>query len=362
MNIRITAAACAALLLVAAPVLADDAGPTDTASDATATSDAGSGADAGSLAGDATSTADAGVQPDTSDGPFSVNPCWDEKCPAEVAACKAAPDCAKLGKCVKDSGKSAGACGEELKLTKEQYDPAASLFNKISTCGWTACADPTKGTCKDRCGTFDDVSPCNCDGLCKDYGDCCADHQAQCPAMFSCKGFCDAKVTNTNSDKLACNCDASCPAGADCCTDYALQCKGTSCTPNCADKQCGPDGCGKTCGSCQAGAQCDFSGKCIGGGSSSGGTDATSSSSGGDGAGSSSGAVTDAGGTDGGSSGGASSGGSSSGTTTTTPTTSSDSGGCSAAPAGSSGSTGFMALILLALGGLWLRRRTLAGL
>ena len=388
---RTAFAAAVASLLFASPAFAEDAGATDASSGATPTADAGStDQDAGSTAdtttgaadagtgvtptADAGSTDDAGTTADTTTGAdagstdaimsvdttagdatsadgggtggqFTENKCWDEKCPKEVAACKANADCAFIAKCIKDTGDSAAKCAQDAKWDQNKFNAAFQIYNAISTCGWTACADPTAGTCKDRCGTFDNKAPCNCDGLCHQYKDCCADHKAMCAAMYSCKGFCGSNISNQNSDKLACNCGDSCPGGENCCDDHALQCKGTACQPDCTGKECGDDGCGGKCGDCTGGAVCN-SGKCIGGGSSSGGDDAGSSS-GGDDAGSSSGGSSSGGVTD------ASDAGSSSGGTTTTPPRTDD-GGCTA---GHTGNHGQLALVLIALGGLAILRR-----
>ena len=359
MIMRIAFAAAVASLLVAAPVFAEDAGSTDASSGVTPTADAGSAATdtSGASVADATTTptSDAGSATPTGDaggtgddasggGSFTVNPCWDEKCPKEVAVCKADPDCSLIAKCIKDKGDTAAKCAQDAGLDQAKFEAAFAKYSPISACGWTACADPNAGTCKDRCGTFDDKQPCNCDGLCHQYKDCCADHKAQCAAMYSCKGFCDSTISNQNSDKLACNCDASCPAGELCCEDYAITCGGTACVPKCAGKECGDDGCGKPCGACTGGAVCN-SGKCIGGGEVDAGTseEDTGASSGGS---SSGGTVTDT--SDTGSA-------SSSGGTTTTPPA--DDGGCSATPTSNNGA---LALLLLAIGGMAILRRRFA--
>ena len=44
------------------------------------------------------------------------------------------------------------------------------------------------GTCAHRCGMFDKSAPCQCNGGCGAYGDCCADYAAQCANPVQCMG------------------------------------------------------------------------------------------------------------------------------------------------------------------------------
>lgn len=382
---RTALAAAIACLLVAAPAFADeDAGSTDASSGVTPTADAGTTADAGAVddAGSSTPTADAGstadaggtddattsvdgvTSPDADDSPdggmsgggFTENACWDEKCPKEVDACKTDKVCNALATCIK-GGKTLNTCaGDQQKAgaTQEQLQAASATYNAIQECGWKACADPTKGTCVDKCGQYlGAAAPCNCDGFCVQYGDCCQDHKGVCSAMYSCGGGkCGQARGQDNAADTTCSCDDGCKAGDSCCGDYEVQCGGTKCEPSCTGKECGPDGCGGSCApGCSGGAACDAQGKCIGGGSSSGADagesdDAGASSGGASSGGTSSGGVADA--SDVGT-------GSSGGTTTTPPA---DSGGCSATPTSDNSQ---LALILFALAALALiRRRSMA--
>lgn len=352
---RTALAAALATMLLAGPAFAVDAGATDASSGVTPTADAGSTADAGTSA-DAGSSADGGSATDaggTTDS-FTLNPCWDEKCPKEVDACKKNADCAFLAKCVKDSkgDKTTTKCAQDAKWDQAKFSAASEIYTKILNCGWTACADPTKGSCKDQCGKYlGDNAPCNCDGFCVEYKDCCQDHKGICSDMYSCKGKCGQGRSQQNASQMTCSCAPNCKDDSSCCEDYDLQCGGAPCEPKCAGKECGDDGCGKSCGECTGGAVCDATGKCIGGGgSSSGGTadagsvsDAGSSSSGGSSGASSSGGATDATADTGSSSGG-----------TTTTTTNKDDSGCSATPTGNNAN---LALVLLALGMMVLVRR-----
>jgi hypothetical protein len=274
---------CTLVVLPAAAFAVEDAGSAP--EDATATV-----ADAGSSdiqftpdiepAIDVTATADISVPvdvmtpdttpADTTPGSFNVNPCWDEKCAKETAACKASANCVKIHDCGGDP-----KCIDPIVKADKA---AGDLFFAISDCGYKACNDPTKGSCKDKCGKFlGDTAPCNCDDACKDpkYGDCCADIDIVCATANSCEGKCG------KYDKAAtCQCDDQCDANGDCCDDIADKCPttpagdagtstgkdaGGSCT--CANKECGDDGCGHPCGAnkgaCASGASCSSAGKCL---------------------------------------------------------------------------------------------------
>lgn len=328
---------CAGLL--ATPAFAESDAGTGVPADATATTDGGStdaGGDAVNPPSDATGTGDS----------YTVNPCWAEKCPTEVAACKADATCDGWAKCVK-SGKSADECGTELKVSE-----VPAKFNEILNCGWKACADPNAGSCaapgkngaQNRCGQYDDNWKCNCDDACTQFGDCCADKDSVCVgSVGTCKDQCGQFL-----GKDVCNCDSECEGANDCCPDYKELCdNGGSCTPACDGKQCGPDGCGGNCGSCPGGSTCNAgAGKCESGGG--GGTDA---SAGGDSAGGGGGGATDAAGTDGTGTGTGGTGG------TATPTNASgSSSGCTAAPS-SNGAAGLLLVLGLVFGLVAFRRR-----
>ncbi len=359
MKKRIGFAGFVVVTLLAGPALAEtDAGSAP--QDATATTDAGS-TDAGSTdagSGDATSV-DA---PDATTGTstYTVNPCWDEKCKAEIDICKKTKGCHDLAVCVV-GGKSIDACSKALSSAKESLD----LFNNIQKCGWKACNDPNAGSCAlpgaggaaNRCGQYDPKWKCNCDDQCSQYGDCCADLAAVCGggggAGDSCKDKCDTPY----DDKAKCQCDADCVGNKDCCGDYEKECGGGgggTCTPKCDGKQCGADGCGGSCGVCPSGANCSgATGMCVGG---AGNTDAGGGGGGSDagfagdsGGGASDGSVTDASKTDSGT-------GAGTGQQPVAPAPASSS--CTAAPQSQGASS--LLLIALALAGVILLRRRVA--
>lgn len=329
-----TLPAALALCLASATAYAEDviSTPADVtaSSDATATTDTGGG--------------------DTGGGGFTPNPCWEEKCVKEVTACKANANCVKFAAC-KDQ-----ACQEAIAKADEA---AVKLYNAIANCGYKACNDPTKGTCKDKCGKFlGDTAPCNCDDQCKDYGDCCSDYDTVC-AKVAPKGSCKDSCGGQSGDG-ECYCDDQCVKMGDCCADIDTYCKGSTggdgggstgsdastCTPKCSGKNCGADDeCGGKCsGPCPTGGACDMATKTC----KTGGADAST------GGGSDSSTAADAGakldgGVDAGGTGNVGTG------TAGTATTSSSSGGCTANGSGN-GSLG-MAFGLLALMGLVVRRR-----
>lgn len=244
--------AVSVLCLAIAPLAAhavEDAGPTDPAP-----VDVQYPPDAGPTDVPAPQDVVAPPADTTATGSFSPNPCWDEKCPKETAACKALPDCV------------AAAAKGDLKNAE---------YGALANCGWKSCNDPSKGSCVGKCGKFDNTWPCNCDDACKDIGDCCADRATACPVAPAPVGSCaksdcakDSQGIDSTGAPAKCYCDSTCAQTKDCCADYETTCgKGGTgpCVPQCAGKKCGPDGCGKTCGVCGAGAVCDNAGQCLGG-------------------------------------------------------------------------------------------------
>ncbi len=323
-----------AIVLASLPayVLAEDAGSVPQPADATASSDVTSGGE------------DAGG----SRGSFNENPCWDDKCATETNACKADAACAKLVGCLK-------AKDEKCVADLQKSNPDAfKLLETLQNCGYKACNDPTKGTCKDNCGKFlGNNAPCNCDTACKQYGDCCQDYDALCGggggggAENSCQDKCGKFI----GDKAPCNCDDQCAEYDDCCPDYEKLCgegggggggaDAETCVPKCSGKTCGADdGCGGKCsGTCPNGGVCTATKTCSGGTTADAGTGAA-----------------DANAADGGSLADV-------GTTATPGTTkasasSSSSSGCTSTPV-SSNSMG-LALALLAVAGVVIARRRAA--
>lgn len=163
---------------------------------------------------DADPTEDAGPAVDVSvdaggGGPLNENPCWDEKCPEETSACKGDAFCAEVVGCIiADDADCIGSI-------QEDHPDSWDLYIAMEQCGYAACANPDGQSCEGKCGNFDQTWPCNCDDLCTQYGDCCADWEALCGGG------------------------------------------GPVCTPDCAGKECGSDGCEGTCGDCDAGEACN---------------------------------------------------------------------------------------------------------
>jgi hypothetical protein len=358
------AGALLAASLIASPAFAEADAGSGVPADATGTTDAGSTdagpTDAGS--GDAVGTPDSTTG---TTGGYTVNPCWEEKCKAEVDACKADKDCDAWAKCIKAGG-SQQDCANQLKVSG-----IPKGFTALSECGWKTCNDPNAGSCgapgkqgkPNRCGQWDDSWACNCDDACTQFNDCCKDKDTVCSGTTSgpsCKGMCDA------GDMGGCYCDGECTANKDCCPDYEKECGGGgTCVPKCDGKQCGPDGCQGTCGSCPTGSICNAAAGTCGSGNT-GGTDA----------GTGGGSDTTGGGTDAGTGGSDGTGGASDGTGgggdgstasdgtggtggtggNTTPPASSSSSGCTAAPS-SNGAAGLLLVIGLMACLVGLRRR-----
>ena len=200
---------------------------------------------------------------------FSPNPCWDEQCTAESAACQADADCTSFNKCWKKSGEEQQACFLELSeaVGEDAYAAADELHKALRECGWAACNDPNAGSCADpgkdgaanRCGQWDDAWACNCDDACDQFGDCCADMATVCVSQGgSCAGVCGSPDPQGD-----CYCDEACAQNGDCCSDYEAECSGGSCTPSCDGKQCGSDGCGGSCGTCEGSFECNADAQCV---------------------------------------------------------------------------------------------------
>lgn len=152
------------------------------------------------------------VYPASAEESFSQDPCWDESCPDELAACAANPVCKLIAKCIQD-GSSVLACYNEY-----GSQTAADLYTAIQECGWQACAT-NEGSCQGVCSYFG-AGVCNCDDLCEKYGDCCIDFW-------------------------------------DVCWEEPPPCEAS-----CASKSCGDDGCGGSCGTCAINESCDATGQC----------------------------------------------------------------------------------------------------
>ncbi len=78
----------------------------------------------------------------------------------------------------------------------------------------------------------------------------------------SCAGNCGKYTTDA-----PCQCDGGCFGFDDCCTDICTACAGEfeqqcNCKPDCTGKQCGSDGCQGKCGECPEGQVCAV-GKCL---------------------------------------------------------------------------------------------------
>jgi poly(U)-specific endoribonuclease len=65
----------------------------------------------------------------------------------------------------------------------------------------------------------DSSKPCQCNGACSNFGDCCLDYEAVC---LSCEGRCDDPYYQENE----CQCNDECPDHGNCCDDFDQHCDG----------------------------------------------------------------------------------------------------------------------------------------
>ena len=227
------------------------------------------------------------------------------------APCQCDVDCGAFGECCADA---CAACAAELpEMCGACVPDCAGAVCGGDGCGGSCgtCADgatceagqclPPSGSCAGRCGTFDLLEPCQCDGQCFALGDCCQDVCAECEATLpehcgscvpdcadsacgddGCGGVCgkcapgavcqagQCVITSGSCEARCgtfdlaepCQCDAFCFGVGDCCSDLCAQCQATfpeecpACVPSCGGASCGPDGCGGSCGTCPAGSSC----------------------------------------------------------------------------------------------------------
>jgi MYXO-CTERM domain-containing protein len=257
MKLSLTGAVCALALLFALPASAqEDAGAADVVEPDAAEPDAmvpdpdatdngttdvmdpdAMEPDTGVVDPDAVEPDPDTVEPtDTGDtGQFSNNICWDESCGTETDACKADPQCVEYNECYQNDDNDC------LGALAESNPDSQALHQALRECGWTACNDPSAGSCGDagqdgadnRCGQWSDDWPCNCDDACSQFSDCCNDY------------------------------DAVCGGGGG--TDGGGTDGGNDCVPACGNAVCGDDGCGGSCGNCAPGMTCNALGQCAGG-------------------------------------------------------------------------------------------------
>ncbi|XP_067667898.1 uridylate-specific endoribonuclease-like [Haliotis asinina] len=77
-------------------------------------------------------------------------------------------------------------------------------------------------SCEGRCGaSLDQTLPCQCNGHCITYGDCCDDYQHVC-VEATCSGRCNAGLDSSKP----CQCNTACVSHGDCCPDYDSLCAG----------------------------------------------------------------------------------------------------------------------------------------
>ena len=190
---------------------------------------------------------------------------------ASTGACSCAPGCEQAGTCCGDykakCACSSGTCcdsglfaakGKPCGSSQTQYqcsgqtlqkrDGAAACNGSSATCpavtwgtwktaqtcpsGTTCTVNATKtsgscestaGSCAGKCGG-QGSGACWCDGVCKEYGDCCKDFAGACAGSVcgapaaSCNGKCGGQGAG------GCWCDSACKTLGDCCADMGPCC------------------------------------------------------------------------------------------------------------------------------------------
>jgi hypothetical protein len=169
-------------------------------------------------------------------GGNAIEQCLAQNCPKSWAACTANDNCFGAAQCVEKGG-SVQQCAKGPK--------SGALLQAAVQCGiQNGClqGDSGGGSCKDRCGEYDPNEPCQCDDVCGQMGNCCADIAQECggPAASVCgDGQCDVAAGEP----------ATCPA--DC---------GTPPKPGCKTKaDCAPD---EVCCASANGKACVALGQC----------------------------------------------------------------------------------------------------
>ncbi len=167
--------------------------------------------------------------------------CVQNNCPKQLDQCLAQPACAQATECFLACDDD--ACFEKClqKVPPEAFKTFGPLMNCAQQAGCTG--DPQPGpvcgdgmcqpgespmncpedcmggepSCEDKCGEFTDQWPCQCDGQCVEFGDCCPDYSKFCqePGPVCGDGVCSKPMESEKS------CPKDCSSGPKPCTGKA---------------------------------------------------------------------------------------------------------------------------------------------
>lgn len=200
----------------------------------------------------------------------ALTKCVADKCKTSYAACVTNDGCAKALSCV--------GAGGNMQTCAQQAGNGTQQLLALGQCAYqNGCLTDTGGgttdSCKGKCGQFTPNAKCQCNTMCKQFGNCCTDYDAQCggsPVGGSCTGKCGQFTPGA-----ACQCNAECTTFKNCCGDFDKVC-GTTPTPApvCGDGVCtapteSSTTCPKDCGAppakaCKSKADCLDSEICCG--------------------------------------------------------------------------------------------------
>lgn len=199
----------------------------------------------------------------------ALTKCVADKCQKSYAACVANDGCAKALACV--------GAGGNMQQCAQQAGGGTNALLTLGQCAYqNGCLTDTGGgttdTCKGKCGQYTPNAKCQCNTLCKQFGNCCADYDTQCGGATtggSCAGKC-----GTFTPGASCQCNTDCATFKNCCGDYNQVCSTTPPTPVCGDGICtapteSSTSCPKDCGAppakaCKSKADCADTEICCG--------------------------------------------------------------------------------------------------
>lgn len=141
--------------------------------------------------------------------------CTDNACFEKCATLGQGPALQQFGMCAVQAGCIGGGppptvCGNG------KCEPGESPQTCPKDCG-----GGNPGSCKDKCGKYDDGGNCQCDEQCQQYGDCCKDYEQYCggpiPGPVCGNGICQPPVETSESCPKDCGSSAKpCKSKSDC--------------------------------------------------------------------------------------------------------------------------------------------------
>lgn len=193
--------------------------------------------------------------------------CVAEKCSKSYASCVANEGCAKALACYAKTG-SIQQCAQGLGGTGVQ------LLSALAQCAFqqnclSGGGTGTTNSCQGKCGQYSANAPCQCNQLCKQFGNCCGDYDAVCAGGGTSPNSCQGKCGQFTPG-APCQCNGECMAAKNCCGDFEKLCAGQPPpTAVCGDGICTAptetaQSCPKDCGSTPPppGKPCKTKGDC----------------------------------------------------------------------------------------------------